>query len=152
MIISVVVSVPLVVPMLAVVSLLVAFVRFEHRTDHPLLPLLVVADRTRGVAFAVVGIAGVAMFGLFLFLTHYLQSVLHFSPVMSGLAFLPMIACVMISSNTSNIVTLTLFRLGIVITTGMVLGSTEFDRKTSGWRQRQSARCSKSAARSERRC
>ncbi len=67
-----------------------------------------------------------------MFLTHYLQLVLHFSPVMSGLAFLPMIACVMISSNTSSIVTLTLFRPGIVITTGMVLGSTEFHPQDFG--------------------
>jgi hypothetical protein len=87
-----------------------------------LLPLRVVADRSRGMAFAAVGIAGVAMFGLFLFLTYYLQLVKHFSPVMSGLAFLPMIACVMISSNTSNIVTLPRFGPRIVITVGMALG------------------------------
>lgn len=103
-------------------ALLVAFVRFEQRVDHPLLPLRVVADRARGMAFAAVGIAGLAMFGLFLFLTYYLQLVLHFSPVMSGLAFLPMIACVMISSNTSNIVTLPRFGPRIVITVGMLLG------------------------------
>lgn len=103
-------------------ALLVAFVLVEARVDHPLLPLRVVADRSRGMAFAAVGIAGLAMFGLFLFLTYYLQLVLHFSPVASGLAFLPMIACVMISSNTSNIVTLPRFGPRIVITVGMVLG------------------------------
>ena len=91
-------------------------------SGQPLLPLRVVADRSRGMAFAAVGIAGLAMFGLFLFLTYYLQLVKHFSPVSSGLAFLPMIACVMISSNTSNIVTLPRFGPRIVITTGMVTG------------------------------
>ena len=75
------------------------------------------------MAFAAVGIAGLAMFSLFLFLTYYLQLVKHFSPISSGLAFLPMIACVMISSNTSNIVTLPRFGPRIVITTGMVTGS-----------------------------
>ena len=35
------------------------------------------------------------MFGVFLFLTYYLQTTLHFSPVESGLAFLPMMATVM---------------------------------------------------------
>jgi EmrB/QacA subfamily drug resistance transporter len=104
------------------VLLLVAFVRLEQRVAHPLLPLRVVADRSRGMAFAAVGIAGVAMFGLFLFLTYYLQVVKHFSPVMSGLAFLPMIACVMISSNTSNIVTLPRFGPRVVITVGMMTG------------------------------
>ncbi len=94
----------------------------ERIVKHPLLPLRVVADRSRGMAFAAVGIAGLAMFGLFLFLTYYLQVVKHFSPVTSGLAFLPMIACVMISSNLSNIVTLPRFGPRIVITIGMVLG------------------------------
>jgi EmrB/QacA subfamily drug resistance transporter len=102
--------------------LLVVFVRVEQRVAHPLLPLRVVADRSRAMAFAAVGIAGVAMFGLFLFLTYYLQVVKHFSPVSSGLAFLPMIACVMISSNTSNIVTLPRFGPRVVITIGMATG------------------------------
>jgi EmrB/QacA subfamily drug resistance transporter len=104
------------------VVLLAAFVWVEQRVGHPLLPLRVVANRSRGMAFAAVGIAGLAMFGLFLFLTYYLQLVLHFSPVTSGLAFLPMIACVMISSNTSNIVTLPRFGPRVVITAGMVIG------------------------------
>jgi EmrB/QacA subfamily drug resistance transporter len=103
-------------------GLLAVFVRVEQRVSHPLLPLRVVADRSRGMAFAAVGIAGLAMFGLFLFLTYYLQLVLHFSPVASGLAFLPMIACVMISSNTSNIVTLPRYGPRVIITIGMGLG------------------------------
>ncbi|SOD73622.1 EmrB/QacA subfamily drug resistance transporter [Jatrophihabitans sp. GAS493] len=103
-------------------ALLVAFVLVEQRVAHPLLPLRVVRDRSRGMAFAAVGIAGTAMFGLFLFLTYYLQVVKHFSPVTSGLAFLPMIICIMISSNTSNIVTLPRFGPRVVITIGMALG------------------------------
>jgi len=102
--------------------LLVAFARAETRVAVPLLPPRVVADRSRATAFAAVGIAGLAMFGLFLFLTYYLQSVKGFSPVMSGLAFLPMIACVMISSNLSNIVTLPRFGPRVVITIGMIVG------------------------------
>ncbi|HEV2639870.1 MAG TPA: MFS transporter [Actinocrinis sp.] len=102
--------------------LLVGFAVVEARVSAPLLPLRVVSDRSRGVAFAAVGVAGVAMFGVFLFLTYYLQLIKGFSPVMSGLAFLPMIACVMISSNTSNIITLPRFGPRVVITIGMVLG------------------------------
>lgn len=104
------------------VLLLVAFVLVERRVGAPLLPLRVVTDRARGTAFAAVAIAGIAMFGVFLFLTYYLQLVKHFSPVMSGLAFLPMIACVMIASNLSNIVTLPRFGPRVVITIGMLLG------------------------------
>jgi EmrB/QacA subfamily drug resistance transporter len=104
------------------VLLLVAFVFAESRVASPLLPLRVVSDRSRAVAFVAVGVAGIAMFGVFLFLTYYLQSVKGFSPVESGFAFLPMIGCVMISSNLSNIVTLPRFGPRIVITIGMVLG------------------------------
>ncbi|MCW2523440.1 MAG: Drug resistance transporter, EmrB/QacA subfamily [Frankiales bacterium] len=104
------------------VLLLAAFVKAEQRVEVPLLPLRVIADRTRAVAYVAVGIAGVAMFGVFLFLTFYLQLVKGFSPVASGLAFLPMIACIMISSNTSSMVTLPRFGPRVVITAGMLLG------------------------------
>ena len=63
------------------------------------------------------------MFGVFLFLTFYLQLVKGFSPVSSGFAFLPMIACVMISSNVSSMVTLPRFGPRVVITSGMTLGA-----------------------------
>ncbi|WP_375491328.1 MFS transporter [uncultured Jatrophihabitans sp.] len=110
--------------LIAAAVLLVSFVFVEARVAAaPLLPLRIVADRARGTAFASVGIAGIAMFGVFLFLTYYLQQVKHFSPVSSGFAFLPMIACVMISSNVSNIVTLPRFGPRIVITIGMLLGT-----------------------------
>ena len=72
--------------------------------------------------FFVIGVPGIAMFGVSLCLTYYLQLVRGYSPVMSGLAFLPMIACVVISSNTSNIVTLPRFGPRIIITIGMTLG------------------------------
>ncbi len=104
------------------VVLIGAFVFAEQRVAAPLLPLRVVSDRARGVAYTAVGIAGVAMFGVFLFLTYYLQLVKGFSPVSCGLAFLPMIGCVMISSNTSSMVTLPRFGPRVVITFGMVLG------------------------------
>jgi EmrB/QacA subfamily drug resistance transporter len=102
--------------------LLAGFAAAESKVSVPLLPLRVVADRSRATAYAAVGIAGIAMFGLFLFMTFYLQLVKGFSPVMSGLAFLPMIACIMISSNTSSMVTLPRFGPRVVITMGMTLG------------------------------
>ncbi|MGH3373756.1 MAG: MFS transporter [Actinoallomurus sp.] len=72
--------------------LLVAFVVVEAFTRAPLLPLRVVLDRTRGGAYLAVGLAVIAMFGLFLFLTYYMQIVKGYSPVRSGLAFLPFTA------------------------------------------------------------
>jgi EmrB/QacA subfamily drug resistance transporter len=104
------------------VLLLAAFAYAEQHVSHPLLPLRVILDRTRGGSYVAVGVAGIAIFGVFLFLTYYLQEVKGYSPVTTGLAFLPMIACIMISSNTSSIVTLPRFGPRVLITTGMVLG------------------------------
>jgi EmrB/QacA subfamily drug resistance transporter len=108
--------------LVAGVVLLVAFVLAERRVSHPLLPLRVIMDRTRGGSYVSVGLSGIAIFGVFLFLTYYLQSVKGFSPVTSGLAFLPMIACILLSSNSSSIVLLPRFGPRALIVTGMVLG------------------------------
>ena len=68
------------------VVLLAAFVVAERRSSHPLLPLRVILDRTRGGSYVAVGLSGIAIFGVFLFLTYYLQEVKGYSPVTSGLA------------------------------------------------------------------
>ena len=103
--------------------LLAAFVVAEQRGSHPLLPLHVILDRTRGGSYVAVGLSGIAIFGVFLFLTYYLQEVKGYSPVTSGLAFLPMIGCILLSSNVSSIVTLPRFGPRVLIATGMLLGA-----------------------------
>jgi EmrB/QacA subfamily drug resistance transporter len=70
--------------------LLVAFVALQRRVAHPLLPLRVVADRDRGASFLAIGTASAGLFGLFLFLTFYLQDTRGFTPLETGLAFLPL--------------------------------------------------------------
>ncbi|MCJ0872626.1 MFS transporter [Streptomyces sp. AP-93] len=82
----------------AAAALLTAFVVVEKRVKAPLLPLRVVLDRNRGGAYLSLGTAVIGMFGLFLFLTFYLQIVRGYSPVVTGLAFLPMVAGMMIGS------------------------------------------------------
>ncbi|GAA4094752.1 MULTISPECIES: MFS transporter [Streptomyces] len=72
--------------------LLATFVAVESKVRHPLLPLRVITNRNRGGVYLSLGLAIIAMFGLFLFLTYYLQVVQGFSPVKTGFAFLPMIA------------------------------------------------------------
>jgi predicted MFS family arabinose efflux permease len=69
--------------------LLVLFVVRQTRAAEPLLPLHIVLDRNRGGAYLAVTLAIAGMFGGFLFLTYYLQVVLHYSPLRTGLAFLP---------------------------------------------------------------
>ncbi|MEV3933770.1 MFS transporter [Streptomyces sp. NPDC049944] len=75
----------------AAAVLLLAFVATESRVKSPLLPLRVVTDRNRGGVYLSLGLAIIAMFGLFLFLTYYLQVVKGYSPVKTGFAFMPMI-------------------------------------------------------------
>ncbi|WP_116952148.1 MFS transporter [Jiangella endophytica] len=80
------------------VVLLVAFVLVERKVKAPLLPLRVVLERNRGGVYLALGLAVIAMFGLFLFLTYYLQVVKGYSPIRSGVAFLPMVAGMVIGS------------------------------------------------------
>ncbi|MFJ6216028.1 MFS transporter [Streptomyces sp. NPDC092296] len=76
----------------AAVVLLAGFALVEGRVKAPLLPLRVVTDRNRAGIYLSLGLAIIGMFGLFLFLTYYLQIIKGYTPVVTGLAFLPMIA------------------------------------------------------------
>ncbi|GIG28979.1 MFS transporter [Cellulomonas marina] len=70
--------------------LLAVFVVVQRRVAHPLLPLRVVLDRDRGGAFLAIALVGIGMFGIFLFLTYYLQQTLGYSSLRTGFAFLAM--------------------------------------------------------------
>jgi len=86
------------------VVLLAGFVWRQYTAPEPLLPPWIVADRTRGGAYLTMLLAAIGLFGIFLFLTYYLQQTLGFSPLMSGVAFLPMVVCLVLSSATANVV------------------------------------------------
>jgi MFS family permease len=70
--------------------LLAAFVALQRRVAHPLLPLRVITDRNRGASFLAIGMASAGLFGLFLFLTFYLQNTKGLTALETGLAFLPL--------------------------------------------------------------
>jgi EmrB/QacA subfamily drug resistance transporter len=106
------------------VLLLAAFVGIEARSDHPLLPLRVVADRTRGASFVSIGISGAALFAVFLFLTYFLQESLGYSPVTTGLAFIPMTAAVMATAVIGNTKLRGRYGSRTLVTIGMALGAT----------------------------
>jgi len=94
---------PLTIALLGFGGLAVAaFILIERRVQAPLLPLHVVGDRNRGASFLAVAVAGVAMFSMFLFLTYYLQQGLGFSPIECGLAYLPMVAAIMVTATSSS--------------------------------------------------
>ena len=84
------------------VVLLAVFVLVEARVAHPLLPLRIVLNRFRGGAYLAIGLSAIGVFGIFLFLTYYFQLTLAYSPVKSGLAFLPMVAAIVVASTTSS--------------------------------------------------
>jgi EmrB/QacA subfamily drug resistance transporter len=109
--------------LVAGVVLLVLFVFFETRVPHPLLPLRIPGDRNRGGSYLAVFITGAGMFGCFLFLTYYLQNTLDYSPVKTGLAFLPLVACIMVAAQLSTIVLLPRIGPQIPIGAGMLLGA-----------------------------
>jgi hypothetical protein len=73
-------------------ALIAAFVVVELRSNHPLLPLRIVLDRTRGGAYAASLLTGAGLIGATLFMTFYFQTVLQYSPVQAGLASLPITA------------------------------------------------------------
>jgi MFS family permease len=83
----------------------------------------VIVDRTRGGSYVAVFISGIAIFGTFLFLTYYLQLIKGESPLTTGLLFLPMIGCILITSNLSSIVLLPRAGPRVLIAAGMLLGA-----------------------------
>ena len=104
-------------------ALLGAFVLLQARGRQPLLPLRVVLDRDRGGSFLAMGISGIGVFGVFLFLTYYLQRTLGFSPVQTGLAFLPMMGAIVTSATLMS--TRVLPRTGPrpLVPTGMLMAA-----------------------------
>ena len=92
-----------VVALIASPALLITFVFVERRVKHPLLPLGVVWDRARGGAYTALLLTGAGLLAMFLFLTYFVQENLAFSPLKTGLAFLPLTVVLIISSTTAQI-------------------------------------------------
>ena len=90
------------------------------RAAHPLLPPRVVLDRNRGGAYASMLIASAGLFGIFLFLTYYLQQTLGYSPLVTGVAFLPISAGLILASNLSTIVLMPRFGPKPLVASGML--------------------------------
>jgi EmrB/QacA subfamily drug resistance transporter len=82
----------------AAVVLLVSFVLIEMRSSHPLLPMRVLADRNRAGALLIMLCIATGLFGVFFFLTLFIQTVLGYSPIRAGIAFLPFAVGVVIGS------------------------------------------------------
>jgi len=82
----------------------------------------VLLDRNRGGAYIGLALASAALFGVFLFLTYYLQATLGYSPIKTGVAFLPMIGAIMVTATTSTAIVLPRTGPRLPVTLGMLLG------------------------------
>jgi EmrB/QacA subfamily drug resistance transporter len=78
--------------------LLVSFFVIETHTEHPLLPMRLLLDRNRGGSYLVSFINAIGLFGMFLFLSLYLQTILGYTPFRAGLAFLPFSAGIILTA------------------------------------------------------
>jgi EmrB/QacA subfamily drug resistance transporter len=74
----------------AAAALLTAFLVNETRSPQPITPLRLFADRSRSASYVARLLLVAGMFGMFFFLTQYVQEILRFSPLRAGLAFIPM--------------------------------------------------------------
>ncbi|NUO36702.1 MAG: DHA2 family efflux MFS transporter permease subunit [Dermatophilaceae bacterium] len=83
-------------------ALLVAFVVIETRVAHPLLPMRIPGDRTRGTSYFVMLVVGAGMFAMFYFLGIYIQNILGYSPLKSGLAFLPFSVGIVVAAQVAS--------------------------------------------------
>jgi EmrB/QacA subfamily drug resistance transporter len=82
--------------------LLVAFVLIERVTKEPLMPFRILADRTRGVSFAVMMLFPAAMFAMFYFLSRLVQEGMGYSALKCGFAFLPFSIGIVISAGIAS--------------------------------------------------
>jgi len=84
------------------VGLLGAFVRIERRAAEPILPLRLLAHPTRSTANVARGLVYAGMYGMFFFLSLFLQDIQGYSSLRTGLAFLPIPAAVFVASQVTS--------------------------------------------------
>jgi MFS family permease len=83
-------------------ALIALFLAVEARSRHALLPFRILANRTRGVSFVVMLVVAAAMFAMFYFIGLYIQSVLGYSPLKAGFAFLPFSFGIVIAAQAAS--------------------------------------------------
>jgi EmrB/QacA subfamily drug resistance transporter len=86
----------------AAVVLLASFLLIESRSQHALMPLRIFRNRSRSGAYLIMLFAGTAMFGMFFFLTVFVQNVWGYSALKSGIAYLPLVATIMAFAGAST--------------------------------------------------
>ena len=120
------------------VLLLAVFFFVETKVEDPMVPLRVILDRNRGGSYLIMLIVGAGLFGMFYFVTFFVQQVMGFSALKAGFSFLPVTFVIAI---TSGVMTKLMPRFGpkplilagtILLTSAMLLYST-VDASASYW-------------------
>jgi EmrB/QacA subfamily drug resistance transporter len=101
--------------------LLAVFIVLERRIAHPLLPLRIILDRNRAGAYLAMFLAAIGMFGVFLFLTYYLEETLQYSAVKTGVAFLPLTLVLVVVAGVGNGILLSKVSARLLVPSGLVL-------------------------------
>jgi EmrB/QacA subfamily drug resistance transporter len=91
-----------IVSLVAAVVLLASFVLIEARSSHALMPLRIFRNRNRSGAYLIMLCVGTALFGMFFFLTIFVQTVWGYSALKTGIAYLPMVATIMLMAGVST--------------------------------------------------
>ncbi|MFF4183523.1 MFS transporter [Streptomyces sp. NPDC001691] len=86
----------------AAVMFLSVFVLVERRSRQPITPLHMFADRNRAGTYGIMLSLAAAIFGMFFFLTLFVQDVLGFTPLRAGLAFLPVSAIIAVGAGLAS--------------------------------------------------
>ena len=125
------------VPLVAGVAVVAGFLRHEGRAEEPILPPSLLANRTRASANAARALLFAGFYGVFYFLSQFLQDVKGYSPLAAGVAFLPMPMSVFFSSQLTSRVLLqrlegkTVMIGGALVSTAGLLLATRIEPSTS---------------------
>jgi EmrB/QacA subfamily drug resistance transporter len=112
-------SLSTIISLVGAAVLLVAFAFIERRSKEPLMPLSIFSNRNRSASFAVMLCIGIALFALFYFLTLYLQNILGWSAIRTGVGFLPMTIGIIIAAGlTSQLVSKIGVRIPLIVGSG----------------------------------
>ena len=98
------------------------FAWWQQRSAHPLLPLRLLLNRTRGGSLVALFITSIGIFGISLFLAYYLQNTLGYSPLRTGVAFLPLVGAIAFSASMASARLLAKVGPRPLVPVGMVLG------------------------------
>ncbi len=100
---------------------LTAFTFWQQRSKHPLLPLRLLLNRARGGSLIALFLTSIGIFGISLFLAYYLQGTLGYSPLRTGVAFLPLVGAIALSAFIASARLLAVSGPRPLVPTGMLL-------------------------------